>query len=614
MATLPEGRTAEHCFVRALVSVGQGHCEEALRDCESQSSTDLTLLRALVHLHAHNVNEARDDALAAASQSPTSPDVLLIRAQVELESAENLEEGRDLLERVFATMQQDLRMSRWPMLQGPFAEGRATFHYFLAELADVSKTPDTLDFAEAVDRSSISDSQEARLDYIRGKFLRARGQSDQASEAFENAAKHFDTAQLIPAAVNSARLAFDLGQRAWPAARLAKLLWDQSYSDFPDDERLRLVEEAAQILSARDLRDEDAGASDVLIYYAGFLDLRKTELIGRDRQLRAWTAVSALMAAVLNSNRNPYRTRFLADAFDLVGALGPATIVADCAFSWNNDDEMREAAVVARSHYYRGSASVEALLGGFTDRERYGEWCEAVRFSLQVDSGEHDQLAKTRPRSVYDAPWARFLEAKAVALFENVTKARPLFEKVAEELSDKAGNEYGAAEAWLHAGRPTTALEILDKGDQLQNIDPRPAAWLRALAGIGLGAGDQTSAKQAIDGLAPIQLSEALYATLPILRTVYPTEAFRTEIGPLGEHLQRVLARREREPISKGGLEDAPDTMRPLVLAMWSLIESREAGADPRDAVERLKALKPGGRLGRVIEHACDDPPASENA
>ena len=479
-------------FVRALVSVGQGHADEALRDCEATPSIDVALLRALINLHAHNVDNARDDALAAATQNPTSPDVLLIRAQVELESAENLEEGRGLLEQVFATVQQDLTKSRWAMLQRPFAQGRPTFQYFLAELADVSRTPDTLELADAVEREPLSNSQEARLDYIRGKFFRASGQTDQASEAFESAAANFDTAALIPAAVNSARQAFELGRSAWPAARLAKLLWDQSYSDLPDDERLRLVEEAAQILCAPDLRDEDAGASDVLMYYAGFLDLRKSELIGRDRLPCAWGAVSALMAAVLNSNRNAYRARFLADAFDVVGALGPATIVADCAFSLNNDDEMREAAIVARSHYYRGSASVEALLGGFTDGERYGEWCEAVRFSLQVDSGEHDQLATARPRSVYDAPWARSLEAKAVALLENVTKARPLFEKVAEELSDKAGSEVGAAEAWLHAGRPTTALEILDKGAQLQNIDPRPAAWLRALADIGLGSGDQT--------------------------------------------------------------------------------------------------------------------------
>ena len=615
LAALTDGRTAEHCFVRALVSVGQGHAEEALRDCEAPPSTDVALLRALIHLHAHDVNDARDDALAAASQSPTSPDVLLIRAQVELESAENLEEGRGLLEQVFAAMQQDLTKSRWPMLQRPFAQSRSTFQYFLAELADVSETQDTLDLAEAVERSSISSSQEARLDYIRGKFLRARGQTDQASEAFDKAASNFDTAELIPAAVNSARQAFELGHSASSAARLVKLLWEQSYSNLSDDERLRPVEQAAQILNAQDLPDEDAGASDLLVYYAGLLDLRKIELIGRDRQPRGWAAVLALMAAVLNSKCNPYRARFLAEAFDVVGALGPATIVADLAFAWNNeDDEMREAAVVARSNYYRGSAHVEALLGGFTDVERYGEWCEAVRFSLRVDSGEHAQLANTLPRSVYDAPWARFLEAKAVALFENVTKAKPLFQKVAEELSNKAGSEFGAAEAWLHAGRPTMALEILDKGGQLQNIAPRPAAWIRALAGIGLGVGSRAPALQALDGLAPIRLSEAFYVTLPILRTVYPAEGFTTAIGPVGEHLQRVLARRDREPKWQDGLEDAPDTMRPLVFAMGSLIARRESGADLKEDVERLKVLKPGGRLGRVIEHACDGLSANENA
>lgn len=617
LAALEDGHTAEHCFVRALVAVGQGHAEEALLDCQATPSIDVALLRALINLHAHHVDDARDDALAAAAQNPTSPDVLLVRAQVELESAENLEEGRGLLEQVFATMQQDLTKSRWAMLQRPFAKDRSTFQYFLAELADVSRTPDTLELAEAVNREPLSNSQEARLHYIRGKVLRARGQADPASDAFENAAANFDTAALIPAAVNSARQAFELGHRAWSAARLAKLLWDQSFSDLPDDERLRLVEQGSQIVRVQDLRDEDAGASDVLVYYAGFLDLRKTEFAARDRQVHGWAAVSSLMAAVLNSQRNPYRSRFLAEAFDVVGALGPATVVADRAFAWNGDDEMREAAIVARSNYYRGSASVEPLLGGFADTDRYGEWCQNVRFSLRIDSGEHAQLAAARPRKPFDAPWARFTEAKAVALIENVTTARPLFEKVAEELTDKTGNEFGAAEAWLHAGRPVAALEMLDKGSQLQNIAPRPAAWIRAMADIGSGATDYTPATRAIDGLAPILLSQALHVTLPILRQVYPTPAFTSAIGPLTEHIQRALARLEGEGISRTGLEDAPEAMRPLVLAMWNVIEKEsgnDSGEDSTQEFARLKALNPGGRLGRVIDCAMTAPATSEGA
>ena len=86
-------------------------------------------------------------------------------------------------------------------------------------------------------------------------------------------------------------------------------------------------------------------------------------------------------------------------------------------------------------------------------------------------------------------------------------------------------------------------------------------------------------------------MSEALNVTLPILRMVYPTESFTTGIGPLTEHLQRVLARREREATSKGWLEGAPETMRPLMLAMWSLIESRESGADPKVTSNALRHL-----------------------
>ena len=46
--------------------------------------------------------------------------------------------------------------------------------------------------------------------------------------------------------------------------------------------------------------------------------------------------------------------------------------------------------------------------------------------------------------------------------------------------------------------------------------------------------------------------------------------------------------------------------MRPLLFAMADLIERAESGRDVKDGVERLKVLKPGGRLERVIEHACD--------
>jgi len=605
LATLPEGGTPEHCFVRALASVGQGRSEEALLECETQTSLDTLLLRTVIHLHAGDVDNARSDALAAAAQHPTSPDCLLIRAQVELESAGNLEEGRGLLEQMFAAIRQDLPKSRWPVLQQPFAGGRPTYQYFLAEAADVSKARETLDLVDAVTRTTTTLSQDGRLDYIRGSWLRDQGKTQEASEAFEGAASNFDSDGLIPSAVSSARQAFELGRSASSAAQLGELLWRMSFREMPDVERLRYVDEAGQILATQDFAREEIEDTDSLVYYAGLVDLRKAELIERDQQPRAWEAVAELMAVVLNSDHEPYRTRFLADALAAVGAFGPAMIFADRAFAWKADDEMRETAAVARANYCRGTSPIETLLEGFVDLERFGNWRETIRFAVQVDSGEHAKLAGVRPRVLFDAPWARFIEAKAIALLDGEKKARPLFEKVAEELN-KRGSEHSAAQAWLHAGQPLKAIRILDEGVERQNVPLGPTAWLRALAAVASGKLDQVSAVlQCLERLAPIDVSEALYATLPIFREVYGESVVRG-LDSVAERLQDMVLHSDNEPSWQDGLDEAPEPMRPLLFAMADLIERAESGRDVKDGVERLKVLKPGGRLERVIEHACD--------
>jgi hypothetical protein len=78
-----------------------------------------------------------------------------------LESADNLTEGRWLLEQAFETTKQSLPESRWPSLQKPFAQNLATFQYFLAEAADVSGD-DAVTLAETVDRQKTKLSQDHR--------------------------------------------------------------------------------------------------------------------------------------------------------------------------------------------------------------------------------------------------------------------------------------------------------------------------------------------------------------------------------------------------------------------------------------------------------------------
>jgi tetratricopeptide (TPR) repeat protein len=276
---LPDGSTPEHAFVKALAYLGQKQPRQALETCATQSSLDILLLRALIHLQEGNAEQARSEILSASSQNPSSPDVLLVRAQVELESAENLEEGRALLQRVFEITKQHLLRTRWVALQEPFAQDRARFKYFLVEAADVAGDEHALTLAGLVDRTVTDSSQDGRLDTIVGHWLKQKNDADGAAKAFESASDHFEQAGMTLAALRAAQEVFDLAPTGRAAVRLTELNWRVTFLDMPAPERLQYLARAKTFLDASTFPEENGSDTDGMVYYAGLVAAREAVLV-----------------------------------------------------------------------------------------------------------------------------------------------------------------------------------------------------------------------------------------------------------------------------------------------------------------------------------------------
>jgi len=598
---VPEARTAEHAFVRALACVGQNRLDDARAACANQSSLDILLLRTIIHLQGGHFDEARTEIVTASSQNPSSPDVLLVRAQVELESAGNLEEGRALLQRLFETIKQDLLRTRWLTLQKPFELKRERFQYFVVEAADVSGDEKTIELARAVERVKTEYSQDGRLDSILGDWLGRKNDPAGAAKALHSASENFEKAGLVAAALTAAQRAFERNPNGRIAARLTRLRWRITFSDMSPQERSDHLSEAKKIFATNTF-PEESGDTDELLYYAGLVAAREADLVERDRQLLWWSAAVNFFAAVLNSEKDSYRARFLAEALRNAGANGAAVVFANRALEWYVDDSTREEAVVSRTNYYPGLDRVDELLGQFKDVNNYGAWVEVVRTAVRLDSGQLTQMAARGAESPVDQPWARFVYARAAALFNGVSEAQPLLTRLAEEFSSQQGGESDGALTRLFLGRIDDALRCIREGEELRNDAPTSLAWVRALIDLARKTNDDLSvAVTCATQLPPIRVSAAFYVDLPILQKVYAAAPFGEIVGQLLNRLADVVRAPVQEPTMYDGLQLAPDQYRNLLQAMAQVYGSLESGVDVPPAIERLSTFSPGGRLQTVL-------------
>ncbi|HYT14198.1 MAG TPA: hypothetical protein VEL12_15535 [Candidatus Nitrosopolaris sp.] len=616
-----EAATESSELYQALALAGAGKLDDAVRILSlAPSSKDVAQAEAILRLRQASLGgstpepgliAAADEAAATASQmSPSDPDALLIRAQVNLECSLAVDEGRRLLSHALILMGRDSRRSWWMRYQHRTRADDSWFHYFLVELAAIQKDDQALlRLAETISRERMTIRQVAAVDMLVAAIRNRRGQQPEAAEAFAAAMRAFDQAGDTRPAFGAAQMAFAAQQTSDYALDLADHAWQLSYETTATAEPgpTASTEEGLAILRRceEQLSEEQLGRAAVL---RGLLLGRFADLV-TSQQIRArWQAVPWLIVAALLNPNEPFWASHVAWALHDSGVDRGGLFFAEKAIALSDSSYVQETIVGLHINVFGTiDPAVEDILAHYSGDPK---WVNSVLLFCSMLAGQLDEAVNVPADDLLDARWVRDIQLRVGALRSGIGSVEPELRALLEDARRVPADWDLAAEISLWLGEIDSARELIALGESKGEMDPADARYRRACADLVASSGSQgfdVMKAWLLSQWRPSKLAGAANVELPLLLQRYAStpgtvSAISQLIGMVQTRLTQISG---QVPLSEG-LDGNPDPdSRGLISQMLGLAES---AGDARwyEAASRAAELAkeyPDGLMGAALRH-----------
>lgn len=479
-------------------------------------AADLTLVAVLADLRAAAATgpgaqrgELVDRALRAAGTVARNDDLraeaLLLRAQVLLEGALDLDEGRRMLARALRHLDHRPERLLWWRLQDQVRDDEL-HHYFLLECAaEQGRWEQILADAERMTIASTEYLQDAARQQRWGQAHEHLGSPREAAEHHRRAAADFTKARHRPQAIASLRQARSIASSPEIVLDLAELLWSASYPTLEggDGEPTAIVE-GLELIDAVDAELTPETAARACLLRAVLL-CRRDDGLGRCAR---WAALPFALLAVL-ADPVPLWSAHLAWALDAAGLHRAASHFGREGVRPDETDQwLLETMVVTGLNWTgcldgdTGDALGRLRATGALDVPQARGWLDAVMGLMRLHERDADGLRDVVEGPVFDALWARLVQTNALLMREGIEVARPALERVLDE-SVAAGEHETAAELAALV-RPSVVREEIAKGREAARMSAHTAATATGIADLLEGWVDPGASEEVVDRITTL--------------------------------------------------------------------------------------------------------------
>jgi len=550
-----------------------GRLDEALAKASDSTTMELSTLVALIWLrHAADtypgkerteyIENALTAATGAAREDPGRPEPLLLRAQVLLEGAVDLEEGSRLLTRALRRLEQRPEQLSWWRLQARVREDEL-YRFFLVEVAAArGSDSETVATAERMTFASTEYAQDGTARRHWGEALLRQGEREQAATLFQEACSNFTAAgDLLQAGhcLLQAATASDTPELVTAVLDMVEQLWISSFPSAGDDASDRL-DLAVRLLSQADGRiDEGQVARACLL--RGLAAMQHLALSGQDAAPQSWDPLPHLLLAAEAEPDASYSAAHLAWALSAADLHAAALHYAERAFAIDTEDPwLQQTVTVMRFNWMGGldgptAEILDRLVAAQSpDDPSWVQWRDTITGFAALLAGDLASVDDLVDRMTNDSLWGRWASANAALRCRGLRAARELLEQLLAECLQEGKH---SVTPWL--------LLLIDPERIPEELD-------RALRAGQIGPTDRT--------------------TLQCLSELIRTSG-RADAATLGEVIRihvRPMALRELAEVDLLGIAAAHQNCGPLVDTMRTWAARATARADTLAGLPALTA------------------------
>jgi tetratricopeptide (TPR) repeat protein len=502
---------APHRVSAALALFGLGQNEQALEligaaSAVDQPSRDAALAEAVIRLHIASLGgpEVDGDAVAAANEAalvaarlePSNYEVLLVRAQVQLEGVVQVEEARRLLQSAVERVGPAIEQSRWLRIQDRARAHNGWFQYFRTELAAARRDfVQVLQRGQSVDRSSTPFAQDAALDMLLAEAHQQRGEHASAEQLFASAARYYSNANDLTAALVASRKRLASRPSAEAACDLADYAWRLTYTSLSKEQLDKHIAEGLRALESIEDDVPDGLLGEVTVQ-RGLLLSRAADLAGSRVIGDNWSPIPWLLIAWLLKPTEGFWAAHVAWAFDTVDAQRAALYFSERAYEQNNTDPYPQQTLIAmRFNYFAHlDADTEELAREFQDD---AAWRDSVLLQSAMADGNLAAWEGVSWDKLLDVPWMRDSFARVCVLTRGVEAARPYLLQVLEEAQQRPRRWSAAVDISLLLGDPAGATQLIRTGESSGEVTQDEARYKLAMIALATSGG-----QDAVDSIA----------------------------------------------------------------------------------------------------------------
>lgn len=520
-----------------------GRLDEALEVATGATSVELLTLVTLIWLRragesgiggerAEYIDNALTAATAVAREDRRQAESLLLRAQVLLEGAVDLDEGRRLLTRALQRLEPHEALSWW-RLQERYRQDDV-HRYFRLEIAVARESdPDVIALAESMTFLTTEYLQDgATRQYLAEAVLR-RGEKGRAAELFQAAASDFDEAGDLPQAAVCLLRALTTSDGPEPVQQVldtVERLWTSSFTDA--EAAPALLGAATHLLERIDARVEVATAPRTCLLY-GLVCTRRMALAGGDTDSQVWGPLPHLLLAAEAEPDASYSAAHLAGALNAAGLSLPALHYAETAFALEPDDVwLQEVVVSMRLNWFgRLDAGTIDLLTRMewppdNDEQATSSWRDTILGYASLLGGDLNRMRDSVGRMSHDSQWGRWVRATATLRISGLDAARSMFEQVIVE--SRQEGRFATVPWAMMIIDPTSLRGEIDTSRNDRVIGPAEQRTLRALAELIETSGESGASElyEIMDRMVkPFELLDLAEANLLGLAEVHSRSA-----------------------------------------------------------------------------------------
>ncbi len=544
-----------------------GRLDEALAKASDGTTMELATLVALIWLRraadvypgeerTEYIGHALTAAAAAAREDPGRPEPLLLRAQVLLEGAVDLHEGRRLLMRALRRLEQRPEQLSWWRLQARVRKDEL-YRFFLVELAVAQEQePEIIAAAERMTFATTEFTQDGAVRRHWGEALLRQRDPERSAMLLQAACRDFTFAGEPLQAGFCLLRAAEISDTPdlTDVLNVVENLWTSSFTSSGDDasERLDL---AVRLLEQVDRRtDEEHAARACLL--CGLVAVRRLELSGQDTASQSWDPLPHLLLAAEAEPAASYSAAHLAWALSGAGLNAAAVHYAERAFAIDAEDPWLQETVTAMRFNWMGeldgpTAEVleELVAAQSPDEPSFLQWRDTINGFAALLAGDLASADDLVDRMTHDSRWGRWQRAAAVLSCRGLRAARELLEQLLAECLEKDKHD---VTPWLLLSiDPERFPDELDRGIQAGQIGPAERTTLQCLYELirTLGSADTAALEEVLQvTIRPYELRVLAEVNLLGIAAAHP------DCCPLVDTMQTLAARAKAKAHTLAGL------------------------------------------------------------